>query len=102
MRDVRALASIFDESLIYVHIDGRLMNKASVLADTKALSPVDIVVDSSVARADGRVVIVTGVLHLKGITAGRPYLQHGRYLDTWILTGDHWVCVSSMTTPIKN
>jgi len=101
MRDIRALASIFDESLIYVHIDGRLMTKAEVLTDTKALDPVDIVVDSSVARAHGRVVVVTGILHLKGVEAGKPYLRYGRYLDTWILSGDHWLCVSSMTTPIK-
>lgn len=101
MRDIRALASIFDESLTYVHIDGRLMTKAEVLSDTRALDPVEIVVDSSVAQAHGKVVIVTGILHLKGIQAGRPYLQYGRYLDTWILTGEHWLCVSSMTTPIK-
>ena len=101
MRDTRALASIFDESLIYVHIDGRLMNKADVLADTKALDPVNIVVDSSVARSHGNVVIVTGILHLKGIEAGKPYRRYGRYLDTWISSGDRWLCVSSMTTPIK-
>ena len=101
MRDARALASIFDESLTYVHIDGRLMTKAQVLADTVALDPVNIVVDSSVARVHGKVVIVTGVLHLKGIEAGKPYLRYGRYLDTWIFSGGHWVCISSMTTPIK-
>jgi hypothetical protein len=101
MRDTRALASIFDDSLIYVHIDGRLMSKPEVLADTQAAEPVDIVVDSSMAQTQGKFVIVTGILHLKGIQNRKPYLKYGRYLDTWILTGDHWVCVSSMTTLIR-
>ena len=101
MRDIRALASIFDDSLIYVHIDGRLMTKPQVLVDTQSLDPVDIVVDSSMAQTHGKFVIVTGILHLKGIENGKPYLKYGRYLDTWILTENHWVCVSSMTTLIK-
>lgn len=100
-RDIKALESLFDDSLLYVHIDGRMMSKAEVLADTKAVTAVDIVVDSSVARSHGDVVIATGILHLKGIENGRPYLRSGRYLDTWIARGDGWICVSSMTTPIK-
>ena len=67
MRDIKALDSIFDDSMTYVHIDGRLMTKAEVLADTSATSAVEIVVDSSVARSHGGVVIVTGILHLKGV-----------------------------------
>jgi len=101
MRDVRALSSIFDDSLTYVHIDGRLMTKPEVLADTSKLDPVAITVDSSVARAHGNIIIVTGILHLKTVEAGKPNLRFGRYLDTWILAGDRWVCVSSMTTPVK-
>ncbi len=100
-RDIRALESIFDDALTYVHIDGRLMTKDEVLQDTKATSPVQIVVDSSVARSHGNVVIVTGILHLSGEESGKAYLRYGRYLDTWVAKGNHWVCVSSMTTPIK-
>lgn len=101
LRDIKALDSIFDDAIAYVHIDGRLMTKDEVLADTKSVSVVDIVVDSSVAHIHGNVVIVTGILHLKGIQAGKPYSQAGRYLDTWLARGDGWVCVSTMTTPIR-
>jgi hypothetical protein len=100
LRDIRALESIFDESLIYVHIDGRLMTKDQVLADTRAVGAVEIVVDSSVARSHGNVIVVTGVLHLRGVESGKPYLRYGRYLDTWLIEGNRWLCVSSMTTPI--
>jgi len=101
LRDIRALESIFDDSMTYVHIDGRLMTKSEVLADTRAVSPVEIVVDSSVAHSHGNVVMVTGILHLKGVKSGKPYLQYGRYMDTWLRKQNHWVCVSSMTTPMK-
>lgn len=100
-RDIRALESIFDDAMVYVHIDGRLMTKDEVLADTKAVSAVEITVDSSFARSHGNVVIVTGILHLRGVEAGKPYVRAGRYLDTWMMRGDGWVCVSSITTPIK-
>jgi ketosteroid isomerase-like protein len=100
-RDVKALQSIFDDSLVYVHIDGRLMTKAQVLADTRAAHVVDIVVESSTARAHGNTVIVSGVLQLKGVERGEPYLRHGRFIDTWVNEEGHWQCVASMTTAMK-
>jgi len=100
-RDIKALDSIFDDHLSYVHVDGRLMTKLEVLADTRAVNAVNIVLESSVAHSHGNVVIVTGILHLKGVESGKPYLRYARYLDTWLPQGDQWVCVSSMTTPIR-
>lgn len=41
MRDTRALAAIFNDAPVYVHIDGRLMTKPEVLADTRKLAPDD-------------------------------------------------------------
>jgi ketosteroid isomerase-like protein len=101
LRDVKALETIFDESMVYVDIDGKLMTKAQVLAETTAASAVDIVVQSSAAHSQGNVVIVTGVMQLRGMERGKPYLRHGRFLDTWIDKGDHWACVSSMTTAMR-
>jgi ketosteroid isomerase-like protein len=101
IRDTKALDAIFDGSIVYVHIDGRLMTKSQVLADTMAVSPVDIVVQSSVAHSHGNVVIVTGILELKGVDGGKRYQRYGRFLDTWVDEGGQWVCVSSMTTAIK-
>jgi ketosteroid isomerase-like protein len=100
MRDIKALDSIFDDSMIYVSMDGRLMTKSQVLADTKATSPVDVVVKSSVAHLHGNIVIVTGVMQLKGAEGGKPYIRYARFMDTWMNKGDRWVCVSSMTTPV--
>jgi ketosteroid isomerase-like protein len=97
MHDIKALDSIFDDSMIYVPMDGRVMTKSQVLAETKATTPVDIVVKSSVAHLHGNIVIVTGVMQLKGTEGGKSYLRYGRFMDTWMNKGDRWVCVSSMT-----
>jgi ketosteroid isomerase-like protein len=101
LRDIKALESLLDDSIAYVHIDGRLMTKAEILADTKAARAVQIIVDSSVAHSHGNVVIATGILHLSGVENGKPYRRSARYVDTWIARGDGWICVSSMTTPMK-
>lgn len=100
-RDIKALESLFDDSIAYVHIDGRLMTKAEVLADTKSGAPVHIIVDSSVAHSHGNIVIATGILHLTGVEKGKTYRRFGRYLDTWVARGEGWICVSSMTIPMK-
>jgi hypothetical protein len=51
-------------------MDGRLLTKSDVLSDTRKLDLVAITVDSSVTRSHGNVVIVTGILQLKGVEAG--------------------------------
>src|ERR1700719_3669655 len=102
LRDIKALESIFDNSLVYVDIDGRLMSKAEVLADTKTANPVEIVVESEVAQAHEHAVIVTGVMRLRGIENGKPYLRHGRVVDTWLFKSGQWMCVSSVTAATRN
>ena len=101
LRDIKALESIFDDAMVYVHIDGRLMTKNEVLADTASVSAVQIIVESSFARSHGNTVIVTGVLHLRGSNGEKPYEQYGRYVDTWVGRDGRWVCVSSLTTEIR-
>jgi len=57
--------------------------------------------DQCGARVHGDVAIVTGVLHLKGLDHGKPYLRSGRFVDTWLYKNARWVCVSSETTPLE-
>ena len=101
IRDTKALESIFDDALTYVPIDGRLMTKPQVLADTKLVSPVVIVVESEAARSHADIVVVTGVLRLSGREHGKAYLRRGRFVDTWLFKRGHWVCIASMTTPMN-
>jgi ketosteroid isomerase-like protein len=101
MHDIKALDSIFDDSMTYVAMDGKVMTKSQVLAETRATSPVDVVVESSVAHLHGNVVIVTGVMQLKGTEGGKAYLRYARFMDTWMNKGDRWVCISSMTIAVR-
>ena len=101
LRDIKALDAIFDEGLVNLDIDGRLMTKAQTLADTLTAVPAEIVVDSTGASVHGDVVIVFGVLHLKGVDHGKPYQRRGRFVDTWLYKNAHWVCIGSMTTPME-
>jgi ketosteroid isomerase-like protein len=101
LRDIKALDAIFDDDFVNLDIDGRLMTKAQTLADTLTAGPVEIVVESTGAQVHGDVVVVTGVLHLKGVDHGKPYLRRGRFADTWLKKNAHWVCISSETTPME-
>lgn len=101
LRDAKALDSIFDEGLVNVDIDGRLMSKAQTLADTLTTGPVEVVVESTGARVHGDVIVVTGVLRIKGVDHGKPYLRRGRFADTWLNKNAHWVCIGSETTPME-
>jgi hypothetical protein len=77
------------------------MTKSQVLAETRATNPVDVVVQSSVAHLHENIVIVTGVMQLKGIDEGKPYLRYARFMDTWMNKEDRWVCISSMSAPFR-
>jgi ketosteroid isomerase-like protein len=102
LRDIKALDAIFDDDFVNLDIDGRLMTKAQTLADTLTTGPVEIVVESTGARVHGNTVIVTGVLHLKGVDGGRPYVRRGRFVDTWLYRKGHWVVIASETTPMED
>jgi Domain of unknown function (DUF4440) len=101
LRDIKALDSIFDEGMVNLDISGRLMTKAQTQADTLTTVPVEIVLESTGARVHGGVVIVTGVLQLKGLDHGKPYLRRGRFVDTWLYKNEHWVCIGSETTAVE-
>jgi len=77
------------------------MTKAQTLADTLTTGPVEIVVESTGARVHGEVVVVTGVLRLKGVDHGKPYFRRGRFADTWLYKNAQWVCIGSETTPME-
>jgi len=70
-KDVKALDSLIDASLVYIDIDGSLMNKAQFIASVQAPSehPEQIVNESMTSHVYGDNAVVTGVYRDKGITA---------------------------------
>ncbi|HEV3307760.1 MAG TPA: nuclear transport factor 2 family protein [Candidatus Sulfotelmatobacter sp.] len=100
--DVKALAAIFDNALIYVDYDGKLLTKAEYMARVKANNTHihQIVAEEMSVQMFGDTAIVVGTYRAKGIENGKPYLRRGRFTDTWILKGSNWICIAAETTPI--
>lgn len=103
-KDVNALESLLDASLVYIDYDGSMMNKAQFIASVKepSLHPEQIVNESMTAQVYGDSAVVTGVYREKGEKSGKPYLRRGRFTDTWVYTRGTWVCVASQSTLIAH
>jgi ketosteroid isomerase-like protein len=48
----------------------------------------------------GNVAIATGVMRVKGVEAGKPYIRRERFVDTWLQKKGTWVCVGTNATPV--
>jgi ketosteroid isomerase-like protein len=102
--DVKALAAIFDDSLLYVDYDGSLLTKAQYLAGVKsnATHMQQIVAEHMAVQMFAGTAIVVGTYRVNGLENGKPYLRRGRFIDTWVLTGENWICVAAGTTPLSH
>lgn len=103
-KDVKALDSLLDPTLVYIDYDGSLMDKAQFIASVKApaLHPEQIINESMTAHVYGDNAVVTGVYREKGLSNGKPYLRRGRFTDTWVYQRGIWVCVASQSTLISH
>ena len=103
-KDIKALETLLDATLVYVDYDGSMMDKAQFIASVKApaLHPEQIVNESMTAHVYGDSAVVTGVYREKGVSNGKPYLRRGRFTDTWVYQHGSWVCVSSQSTLISH
>src|ERR1700757_673498 len=101
-KDVNALDSLLDATLVYVDYDGSMMDKAQFMASVKlpSLHPEQIVNESMTAHVYGDSAVVTGIYREKGEKNGKPYLRRGRFTDTWVFHQGNWVCVASQSTLI--
>jgi ketosteroid isomerase-like protein len=100
--DSKALATIFDNGLIFVDYDGKLLTKVEYMARVKsnATHMQQIVAEQMNVQMFGDTAIVVGTYRVKGVENAMPFLRRGRFTDTWVLTGGHWICVAAATTPI--
>jgi ketosteroid isomerase-like protein len=101
-KDIKALDSLLDSTLVYVDYDGSMMDKARFIESIKApsLHPEQIVNESMTAHVYGDSAVVTGLYREKGEKNGKPYSRRGRFTDTWVYHDGAWVCVASQSTLI--
>jgi ketosteroid isomerase-like protein len=97
------LAPLLAEKFVSTDSDGKVMDKAETLADTKSTKwdsaeygPVKVTVFGTTA-------IATGVFKGKGADgSGKPLDVHERWTDTWVkMPNGQWQCVASQVTPVK-
>ncbi len=100
--DVKALSAIFDNGLVFVDYDGKALTKAQYLGRVKSNTThmQQIVAEQMDVQMFGQTAIVVGTYRVKGLENGGSYLRRGRFTDTWVLQGGHWICVAASTTPI--
>jgi ketosteroid isomerase-like protein len=103
-KDVKALDSLLDPTLVYIDYDGSMMNKPQFMASVQApaLHPEQIVNETMAAHVYGNSAVVTGIYREKGTQSGKSYSRRGRFTDTWVFQNGIWTCVASQSTLIMH
>jgi ketosteroid isomerase-like protein len=99
-KDLKALDSILDNSLIYVDFDGSLMTKADFLSRVRASHLEQVITESMSVQVFGEVAIATGTYLSKEFKDGKTIERRGRFVDAWVRKNQSWVCVAAQATPI--
>lgn len=104
--DTKALDSILDNAIVLVNDDGSVQTKKEFLASVKespsqpASQQQQVAPESLNVHVFGTAAIATGVMRVKGIEGGKPYMRRERFVDTWVLKSGNWVCVGTDATPV--
>lgn len=103
-KDAHALDQLLGEALVYIDYDGTLMNKKEYLASTlnNDVQDEQINNDGMTVHMYGNAAVVAGTYRDKGKEKGKPFLRHGRFIDTWIYDKGAWQCVASESTLISH
>jgi hypothetical protein len=97
------VAPLLADKFVYTGGEGKLTNKAAMLADAKATKWDSVDYKDLQITVFGTTAIATGVFVGKGTDAsGKPIDDRSRFTDTWAkMPSGKWLCVASQDTPIK-
>jgi len=98
-KDPKALDRMLDPAFVCVNSEGRSLTKAEVLADVKASTATQVLPEPMAVYLHGDTAIVTGTFRTKGIESGKPFVQHERFVDTWLYKNGQWISIASLVTP---
>jgi ketosteroid isomerase-like protein len=102
-RDVKAIDTLLDDSMVLVNDDGSLQTKGVFLAsvrESKASDEQQVTPESISVHVYAGIAIATGVFRTKGVEGGKPYVRRDRFVDVWMNKGGSWVCVSASAIPV--
>ena len=101
-QEVKEVANLVDDTLVYTDYDGSIMNKAEYLKWVAAPEQkADHIYDEGLTvHVYGNAAVVTGIYRESGTNKGKHYVIRSRYTDTWIKHDGVWRCVASHSTLI--
>ena len=101
-QEVKEVANLVDDTLVYTDYDGSIMNKAEYLKWVAAPEQkADHLYDEGLTvHLYGNAAVVVGIYRESGINKGKHYVVRSRYTDTWIKRDGVWRCVASHSTLI--
>ena len=97
------IAPLLADKFVSTEADGRVSNKAQMLADAKTRKYSSAEYEDVKVTAFGDTAIATGGFKGKGTDAsGKPFDEHVRWTDTWVkMPSGKWQCVASQDSPVK-
>jgi ketosteroid isomerase-like protein len=101
-QEVKEVANLVDDTLVYTDYDGSIMNKAEYLKWVAAPEQkADHLYDEGLTvHVYGNAAVVVGIYRESGTNKGKHYVVRSRYTDTWIKRDGVWRCVASHSTLI--
>jgi ketosteroid isomerase-like protein len=101
-QEVKEVANLVDDTLVYTDYDGSIMNKAEYLKWVAAPEQkADHLYDEGLTvHVYGNAAVVAGIYRESGTNKGKHYVVRSRYTDTWIRRDGVWRCVASHSTLI--
>jgi ketosteroid isomerase-like protein len=97
------IAPMIADKFVYTGSDGKVSDKAAMLADAKATKWTSVENLDEKVTVFGDTAIATGEFKGKGTGAsGKPIDDHTRYTDVWVkMPNGKWQCVSSQDSPVE-
>jgi ketosteroid isomerase-like protein len=98
------VAPLVADKFIGTGADGKVTNRAQLLADAKASKYDSMEYEDVKVTVFGDTAIATGASKVKGTDeSGKPMDAHVRWTDTWVkMPSGKWQCVASHVSPIKS
>ena len=98
-RDLKTLDEMLEDGFVNVDLDGRTRTKADLLAYIQGVDSLRYTPDAMTVRLHGDTAIVTGLFQVTGVERGKPFIQRGRFVDTWLCKNGRWIEIASISTP---
>jgi ketosteroid isomerase-like protein len=97
------VAPLLAEKIVSTGNDGKVENKAQMLADAKSRKYTSAEYEDVQVTVFGNTAIATGGFTGKGTDAsGKPFNDHDRWTDTWLkMPNGKWQCIATHDSPIK-